>query len=1235
MQSSLPAGSTIIPSLTRTDNDALFIDFNVGAQDLSSNKCQVACVGKEQARLLKKSNGQQVLSLDGSKKNILYAAYSDTLVSSEGVTAEIAFKVPSSVKGKIFYLLQNGHNWGICYDRGLIRGYVLLDGAWRIVTLPQRIAPDTWQQIRFSYLAANRKSTLSLNGREMARKDFSDLKLSNYKLKAQKQRIAIGWDASGWGTVPMTGEISAIRITLPKPGRTEAKNALKKKVINGNNFDPSPIRHPRLSAIGGKTPKHLALDNFSDLSRWHIEFDPEIVDAKLYRGEVEKMWNDTNLKLAFKIVPKANDLGTIYVRPKQPITIAKAFDTFSMWIYLEALQVKRTGALLSAEFVDGEKKNFSIPLKLFDIPGKYREGWNYLNYRLPGKVNVPAQFIGFKVDNINTGDIYYFDSPCVYLRDRGTSKTARIPAWSEIGAPTRPETILPKLNSGTTFTNSVTQTGDAYIFTYSGSDEKINYVYCPVTGLLSDIECQTANGKFFPAWDGGWVLDKPNDKTGNKIKAASASSDGDSLKMQWDSGNKNFSVNIVGIKRKLKSVNLKGNTLSTVWHWSGRGFDFESCLNLTIKQKSLIIDASCNSNKVVQFSLGAVAGLEKPIMTQVPYLTLWGHYTTRPGKNPRDVNPRILYDRGAFFSSFMDWYNTEASEFFSDVDKLEVNGKKACVINGGSAYLPKSDGTRNMPRERIFLTVSKFFDETLPVVANPPNPSNKITSSMIWATRGWYPLSLPVKTYYDQEYAFWQKMYDYGARDIGVRYHVSSYRAYIPSRTGAEFAFPTTLDERIGGGDEKYKAYVQAMWRNLGFRTGQYVNYTLLSPANPDNFKEEWVSVVNNKQLSFGHELWAYVSKVSQIEAMQKHAGPKRKAAWEPTLSYYDQLTAHPPWRFVDYDATTPEAGKFSAVIRAFAESMIEERKYVNNGPVLSEGIHQWFFAGFCDSYAQTTRGWYGIIPNFQLGSVHLLSNDCGFSLDEVVKDSANADFVLVNEILFGQIGHLMGIYQHETPQTPSLQTVRSYFMIQQLQKYYANVAVEKILYWNDKKLLPIERAIPEGFVDRGMVAVRYVNGLELRLNRNKKENWPVVLNGRKYLLPPLGWVAELPGKILEYSALINGRKVDFVYGGDYSYLNGNGVNTNFGVAKCAGSYTLRYADGILRLTPAPYTGKIEKITIDLAAFAPNLTGKNIEVRPYGESGAPLDYERNGDVISFNTVAMTTRYEIAAGIPWE
>jgi len=157
-----------IPQLKRATGAALFIDFNQGIKDLSSNHRKVATVKPNiKAKLIKSPTGQKVLKLSGKVDEILYAAYSSSLVSPHGITAEIVFKIPSQASKQQFYLLQKEHNWGLFYERGIIRGMVLLKGAWQQIVSPTKLTPDVWHSVKLSYNAEKKNRRYMLMAKKL------------------------------------------------------------------------------------------------------------------------------------------------------------------------------------------------------------------------------------------------------------------------------------------------------------------------------------------------------------------------------------------------------------------------------------------------------------------------------------------------------------------------------------------------------------------------------------------------------------------------------------------------------------------------------------------------------------------------------------------------------------------------------------------------------------------------------------------------------------------------------------------------------------------------------------------------------------------------------------------------------------------------------------------------------------------------------------------------------------
>lgn len=136
----------------------------------------------------------------------------------------------------------------------------------------------------------------------------------------------------------------------------------------------------------------------------------------------------------------------------------------------------------------------------------------------------------------------------------------------------------------------------------------------------------------------------------------------------------------------------------------------------------------------------------------------------------------------------------------------------------------------------------------------------------------------------------------------------------------------------------------------------------------------------------------------------------------------------------------------------------------------------------------------------------------------------------------------------------------RVYFLMQALQSTYAMVPVEKIEYHHQGRFRPISDMVRMKALKHNQIHVRYENGLDIHVNGSPDEDsrWPVRVGGTSYEPPSGGFVAHLPGKLLEYGALVGGHRVDFVDGPTYLYADGRGRLTDFGLVRTKGQVIVR-----------------------------------------------------------------------------
>ena len=141
-------------------------------------------------------------------------------------------------------------------------------------------------------------------------------------------------------------------------------------------------------------------------------------------------------------------------------------------------------------------------------------------------------------------------------------------------------------------------------------------------------------------------------------------------------------------------------------------------------QKSLVLDVRCLGGKVGEFAIGRAVDAQNPRLVTVPYLV--GDAT----------RPAVLVmghpEHPLFLTALMDYTRSNASRL-TFVNRVADEG---VWCNGGSAYEPKTDGTRNDCFERLFVTVSPRFEEILPNIPNPKSPWMHVAGERLWRAHG-------------------------------------------------------------------------------------------------------------------------------------------------------------------------------------------------------------------------------------------------------------------------------------------------------------------------------------------------------------------------------------------------------------------------------------------------------------------------------------------------------------------
>lgn len=1077
-----------------------------------------------------------------------------------------------------------GYHLTTYYNAGLA-GLLVTDRGFFTVSVFEVLKPDQRQHVAMAWDGALLQ--LFVDGQPVGRAVRTEGRLAEY---AGPLHLGKAADRAG---LHFAGTIDHVRVFSEAIAPLEIEGLGQPVVLPAINLDPSSIVHPRSRHLEGRREPRRPVLDFEDLSGWTVWSYKGFSEASLYRSQAQPLWGQYVAKLTYRAGQVIDPHRKVMIRPPRPVVIEQPFDGISLWVFAHYWD-KSHGVKITAEIEDAHDQTHAITLTSREYPFVFWTGWFLAHRALPQKIAAPAKLLSLTFHDFIGDDeeTVYIDSLDCYAIDRSPVES-QIPTWEQIGAPVSAETILPTPMDGATLRNQVLHEGEAVVLRGQSADERIEYAYRPRLGTLSDLTLNHDDHILQPARGGGLVLEID----GTRIDADSER-----------------------VTRTLQSLQVRPDGVDTLWQWQVEGNRFDVKLDLTIRHKSLIVDLAADTELVSEVRCGQISGAAGHKLVTVPYLVLRGgtHESSDPAVLSHADGPRFL-------SVFTDWFYSEASELFGQQKSID---ERTAIINGGAVYYPKTDGRRNPPRERLIFTASRQFAEVLPNIPNPPNPWLEVTKSQLWATRMWYVSEMPYPGYYDEEFAFWHKLRQYGVERINLRQHVSLYRQYV-NRNGDPYTMVTDTEPGLGG-DEKLAAHIRRTQRELGYDFGLYTNYTLISPLNRV-WDENLLALSSDGQWRYGSVNAAMVKPGAMLR-LQQQFNPQLKRKFDPRVSYADQFTCRPAWALTDYDARTAEAGKFAPVLRVFARLLQQESRHFG-GPVLSEGIMQWKLAGYADSYAQPSDENQDTLVDFALRRTHLLSNDCGYHLNWV-EGKGEVDRLLAAQIAYGHIGHLYGVYGGRPPARISGEVLKSYFMMQQLQEFYATTPVDVIRYHHDGELLTTEAAIAADVLGNNQVYLRYANGLEVYVNRHREKDWRVAVNNVAYVLPPHGFVASLTGRLLSYSATKDGHRVDLSLGPRYIYVDGRGRRNDFGGVTAAHSHMLETINSSTYLTPTPFV-EPEDLRVWTALLAPDMaTASRIQMTPItaeGERLTPVILDVKDDHVTLPTTAEAFKYQLRRG----
>jgi hypothetical protein len=918
------------------------------------------------------------------------------------------------------------------------------------------------------------------------------------------------------------------------------------------------------------------LVDFEDLQGWTVA--PQASQAAWSRSREQQLWGNHVGKLVYR---GTGGHPAVTVKPPKPIPVAGPFDCVNLWIYGNnwAWAPDPATPPVTVDVLLISPGGHEVRVGLGGV--RWKEWWLAHARLTPDQLAAlkdGAEFAGIQVSGGRNKDdrVLYFDNLGIYKEalpplefeprpKRGIEPFPGQTVGTNTGPgklpfPTREETILPD-NLAAGAKTAVEHSGQEYVFRYRGDDGELIYRYRPATGTLGDVTAQWVGcGREFQPMAGGGVFFVVPNKPG-PVAAESAT---------------------------LLECRKEGETVVARWRCTWGGQTAEVTYTLRLWQKSLVVDVKCLGGHVAEFRVGAAVGVDNPRLVTLPYLAC------------DQQRPAVLVTGPAqeplFLMALVDHCRSNASALWA----INEIGPKGVFYNGGSRYLPKTDGRRNDCFERLFLTVSPRFEEVLPNVPNPKSPWMHVAGPRLWRAHG--------ASNREHDYALWKQVARYGMTQVAITDHETGWRD-----GGESFTFRTRAAPGKGG-DEGQAEYSRKI-RALGFRYGIYNNYTDYAPVN-EHWNEDRVTRLSNGDWQ---RAWArcYNPKPARAVEFEARLAPIIQGKFHLDTAYCDVHTAVRPWSYCDFDARVPGAGTFAATFYAYGEIMLHQKK-TWNGPVYSEGNNHWYYCGLTDgNYGQDQLAKLDIEPwlvDFDLRKLHPLC--CNFGMGNMdmfftgnrakggtpEEQEARLDRFLAATLAFGHTGFL--VLEGGMPNA-----VRSYFNLQQVHAGYAQQTAADIRYADEHgNLLDASAAVATGAFRRCQIVTTYSNGMKVWVNGHPTDPWRTP----EAELPPNGWLAigtqgsnvvlrnsepgrvgpeepgrhaparngdtdpTLPrgnkdkgGKLVAMSAIVDGRRADYVDSPAYVYADGRGRFTRFDKAASDGqAIGHKRADGTIEVIP-------------------------------------------------------------------
>ena len=727
---------------------------------------------------------------------------------------------------------------------------------------------------------------------------------------------------------------------------------------------------------------------------------------------------------------------------------------------------------------------------------------------------------------------------------------------------------------------SIRKEGISFVFESRSVSAVVQFIYTPIDGTFADIELEVNNGDpITPAEDGGIAVEM---------------------------GGAVWPANSEEVERHFISCEQVGDCVEARWQWKLGEEQANFLYRFRISGKSLVVEIEGGHGKGTGLSLGRVTGALHPRLITIPYFNFGDNY------------PRILCTAGHFLSSFVDWHYSRASTLYAP---SEAESQRLVQLNGGCSYASQGDGKRSDFQERWLITVSTQYEEVLPTFFS----TVEVEQSETLADWVWY--NIP---YIDASQESYVELYE-NMRQLklmGVDHLLINH----PSETwhdGNGDAALVVAGAEAKGGEDALSEYLDAL-SDLGYKTSLQVNYRHIASTNPCWRPELAAQLADGTPVPTGPEL--YLLKPSAALAHAPEHARTISDKYPCDALYVSEHAEVPPWEFNDFSGDAAATSSYSlqqSVLRSQAQA----------GLAIGSGGNHWFYAGVLTGYlARMVGADPSRIPplvDFDLQNLHTIETDAGLGTIEqyfagqIPQSEKHSRSTYLDRYLAATAAFGHACLLPDQLEWGIASTVKSYYMLHELQKHYLRVPVRSISYGHNDQFLATNDALLSGAFAQGQVRVIYDNGLEVYANLGWEHPWTVHRGDVAYLLPPGSFCAWQDSSLLVYSADAGSGRIDYAYCEDYLFVDTRGQRGKFGPVELDGTVAIKERKWEIDVVPF---GCQADIVIDVGQYWPDRKLPPLRLLAFKDEDEEPDIYRadmEGDRVRFKPLEDVVIYRIA------